>query len=97
MNGITVTELIERLQDCDPDAEVRLATQPNWPLQYHLAGIATTEDIAMDRRCEDHDFYNCEDCAEGRLQDDGSIVYLVEGSQHYDQPYAPRAAWDVVR
>lgn len=97
MNHLTVSALIERLSECDPEAEVRLATQPNWPLQYHLAGVATSEDIAMDSRCEAHEFYNCEDCAESRLGGQGAVVYLVEGGQHYDQPYAPRAAWDVAR
>jgi hypothetical protein len=40
---MTVAELIELLEDCDPEAEVRLATQPHYPLAYHLAGIAVID------------------------------------------------------
>jgi hypothetical protein len=36
--------LIALLEDCDPDAQVRLAHQPTWPLQFTLAGIITTTD-----------------------------------------------------
>jgi hypothetical protein len=34
---MTAAELIEALADVDPDAEVRLAHQPRWPLEYGLA------------------------------------------------------------
>ena len=36
---LTVSQLIEELEDLDPDAEVRLATQPNWPFEWHLSTI----------------------------------------------------------
>jgi hypothetical protein len=35
-NKITVVELIEELEACDPDAEVRLAQQPAWPFEYAI-------------------------------------------------------------
>lgn len=34
---LTVSQLIEELEDLDPDAEVRLATQPVWPFEWHLS------------------------------------------------------------
>lgn len=34
---MTVAELIELLSDLDPEAEVRLAVQPSWPFEHHLA------------------------------------------------------------
>jgi hypothetical protein len=34
---LTVSRLIEELEDLDPDAEVRLATQPHWPFEWHLS------------------------------------------------------------
>jgi hypothetical protein len=34
---LTVSQLIEELEDLDPDAEVRLATQPAWPFEWHLS------------------------------------------------------------
>jgi hypothetical protein len=33
---ITVVELIEELEACDPDAEVRIAQQPAWPFEYAI-------------------------------------------------------------
>ena len=33
---LTVVELIEELEACDLDAEVRLAQQPAWPFEYAI-------------------------------------------------------------
>ncbi len=33
-------DLIELLQDVDPDTEVRLAQQPKWPFEYSVGGVA---------------------------------------------------------
>ena len=33
---VTVTDLIQELESCDPDAEVRLAQQPTWPFEYAI-------------------------------------------------------------
>jgi hypothetical protein len=33
---LTVVELIEALEACDPDAEVRIAQQPAWPFEYAI-------------------------------------------------------------
>jgi hypothetical protein len=33
---VTVTDLIQHLEGCDPDAEVRLAQQPTWPFEYAI-------------------------------------------------------------
>jgi len=46
---LTVEALIEALEDCDPHAEVRLAHQPSWPLQFavdpdHPAAALDLED-----------------------------------------------------
>lgn len=74
---MTVAELIERLNECDPNAEVRLATQPTYPLQSTLRGVAASEDDGED----------------GFSQATGP-VYLVEGSQDANQPYAPGWVFD---
>jgi hypothetical protein len=34
---LTVSGLIDELEDCDPEAEVRLATQPSWPFEWSLS------------------------------------------------------------
>lgn len=44
---MTVQELLELLEDADPNAEVRLATQPSWPLAFELAGVAEPDDDEM--------------------------------------------------
>ena len=31
---VSVTDLMEKPEGCDPDAEVRLAHQPAWPFEY---------------------------------------------------------------
>jgi hypothetical protein len=33
---LTVVELIDELEACDPDAEVRIAQQPAWPFEYAI-------------------------------------------------------------
>jgi Domain of unknown function (DUF4314) len=33
---VTVTDLLQHLEGCDPDAEVRLAQQPTWPFEYAI-------------------------------------------------------------
>lgn len=89
---MNVSQLIERLQDLDPNSEVLLAHQPSWPLQFTVAGVAASDDIAGESECDDHGHYSCDDCAS---QEPG-VVYIVEGD-HPDHPYAPRAAWEVAQ
>jgi hypothetical protein len=87
---MNVSELIERLSECDPNAEVRLATQPNWPLASMLDGVADSADVTGESMCEEHSEYGCSDCTP-------AVVWLTEGAQPDDSPYAPRAAWSVAR
>ncbi len=88
---MNVRDLIERLQDCDPTAEVLLATQPSWPMQSRLRGVTSGDDIAVDETCEVHGDFNCDDCI---AANGDPVVYLVEGT-HPAHPHAPRAAWDL--
>jgi hypothetical protein len=32
----TVTDLLDELEACQPDAEVRIAQQPAWPFEYAI-------------------------------------------------------------
>ncbi len=82
---MTVNEMIERLREAADDGfgecEVRLAFQPNWPLQYRVGGIATPDDESRAQGEPDEE-----------PDDASSVVYLVEGGHpHDDSPYAP--AW----
>ncbi|MFB7649484.1 hypothetical protein ACFC0S_16405 [Streptomyces sp. NPDC056084] len=42
--GMTVADLIEQLEGMDPDAPVRLATQPAYPFEYTIGKVAEAED-----------------------------------------------------
>jgi hypothetical protein len=78
---MTVEELIALLEDCDPDAEVRLAHQPSWPLAFELRGVAVPDDAGY----------------EGDEADAPApgVVWLVEGGHPDGSPYAPGYLWDI--
>ena len=40
-----VSELIELLEEQDPDAEVLVMMQENWPFECALAGVTTREEM----------------------------------------------------
>jgi hypothetical protein len=45
---VTVTDLIQHLEACDPDAEVRLAQQRAWPLEYAIDPTTLTAQVDLD-------------------------------------------------
>ena len=86
--SLTVGELIELLEDHDPDAVVMLAHQPAWPLAEVLAGVVHSADMNDDL---DADRDPDEDLPKG----DGCL-WLVAGGHAWDRsPYAPRSVFDV--
>ncbi|QKV98277.1 hypothetical protein HUT19_41915 (plasmid) [Streptomyces sp. NA02950] len=44
MDEMTVADLIEKLERMNPEAKVRLATQPNYPFEYTIGEVTETED-----------------------------------------------------
>lgn len=80
-----VADLIELLQGANPDAEVRLATQPHWPLASTVHGVWDS----TGEPCSEHDVFACDEC---EPQD---ILWISEGGQVSESPYAPRNAWDM--
>ncbi|WP_333745998.1 hypothetical protein [Streptomyces sp. IBSBF 2950] len=44
MDETTVADLIEKLEQMDPEAKVRLATQPGYPFEYTIGKVAEAED-----------------------------------------------------
>lgn len=42
---MTAAELIRLLLDVDPDAEIRLMTQPSWPFEYSIGGTWQPEPL----------------------------------------------------
>lgn len=41
--NMTVAELIELLEGADPEAEVRMAIQPSWPLQFEIKSVEESD------------------------------------------------------
>jgi hypothetical protein len=46
---VTGTDLIQELEACDPDAEVRLAHQPGWPFEYAIDPGTAAVKVDLDR------------------------------------------------
>jgi hypothetical protein len=80
-----VRDLIELLEDQDPEAEVLIMTRESWPFENAVAGVASREEIVDSEPDEDAG------------TDDGTApndVFIVEGSQ---LRYGSKAAWNVAR
>lgn len=94
-----VSELIELLEEQDPDAEVLVMSQPNWPFELGLAGVTTREEVLRaDRADRDEDGDGDDDDEEeeeeprverGAAKND---VFLVEGEQ---LRYGSKTAWSM--
>lgn len=48
---MTVSELIERLESADPDAEVRIMAQESWPFEYAIRGTYSVEGSTPCQQC----------------------------------------------
>lgn len=82
-----VLELIELLEDCDPEAEVFLMTQPAWPFECSVRGIAVREELES---AEDDEG----EARAPRRRDAGAAandVFILEGEQ---LRYGSKVAWD---
>lgn len=90
-----ITEMMDRLEELAEDirsaggdpgqVDVRLATQPSWPFESSVAGLAlSTDAIAEDEGDIEHD-------ADGGQE---MVVYIAEGSQ---LGYTSKSIWAVAR
>lgn len=84
---MTVQELIARLEDYDPEAEVRLMTQEQWPFENAVCGVCSGEQLVPDGPDEEPD-------PAAGLSDPPAPVYIVEGAQ---LRYGSKSAWEVCR
>jgi hypothetical protein len=87
-----VSELIDLLEEQDPDAEVLVMMQQNWPFECSLAGVTTREEMLRAERDEDR--AGDDDDEEPRLERGTAKndVFLVEGEQ---LRYGSKTAWSV--
>jgi hypothetical protein len=76
---VNVSELIDLLKDYDGDAEVRLATQVDWPFEYTVQSVASADEMGALRGEEDAP----------------NIVYIAEGEQLGYLPEPARAVWAI--
>jgi DnaJ-class molecular chaperone len=106
MRETTVSELMSILEDMPPDAVVRLAFQPSWPLQHTVGDVVEVE-IPNENctECDGEGVVDDEDDPTGRKRvpckacdsaEKTTVVYIGEGSQcngnGNDGPYLPGAA-----
>jgi hypothetical protein len=82
---LTVGDLKEMLEEFDDDAEVRLASQPNWPFEYSVLGVVDGN-LLTDREEDENGDYLPED------NEYSGKVYLVEGNQ---LGYFTKRAWNL--
>jgi len=75
---MTVSDLIEMLQNEDPNAKVQLGYQPNYPLASHIDSVTTIRD-SLPRSTQEN------------YEESLDIVYILEGDQ---VGYLPSALWD---
>ena len=89
---MTVAELIERLEDLNPDSEVFIQQQPNYPLKGALVGVCTEAECkSFDDEFEDREEDETDETDEEDADEQLDVVYLVSGP---GTEYGNRAAWD---
>ena len=88
---MNVKQLIEILEDLDPDAEVLLMSQQSWPFENGIAGVAVREDLVEDDQDLDDEEREEPRYEKGTAAND---VFIVEGQQ---LRYGSKAAWDAAR
>lgn len=96
-----VNELREILDSCNPDAEVRLGTQPGYPFQWNVAGVIDGNliaEYALDDAVPTEDEQDVADALNVTADFNGPVdpdtVYILEGTQ---LGYFTGRAWEAVR
>lgn len=85
-----VQELIDILEEQDPDAEVLIMSQRNWPFENGVYGVTVRSEMdGDDEDGEKEDGADTTAARDGRATND---VFIVEGSQ---LRYGSKTAWDV--
>jgi hypothetical protein len=84
---MTVGELMQILSEMDADAQVFIASQPSWPFEFAIAGVARRAEMLADDDGEPA----TETHEPGTAPSD---VFIVEGTQ---LRYGSKAAWETAR
>jgi hypothetical protein len=81
---MTVAELIDRLERCDPEATVRIMMQESWPFENSILGIAVRSDFADECECDRRGGEHEEGCPAN--DDDYGDPELARGASPARQP-----------
>lgn len=88
---MTVGELREALEDLEDDVEVRIATQPSWPLAFHIGNVwvpSQYEDVEAERRQERY-----EDLREEGMSIEDADALLDEEFEDEDDDDQAKFVW----
>jgi hypothetical protein len=90
---VKVGELVEMLMECDPDSEVLLMVQENWPFECGIAGLNFRDGFTETEEDEDGEKHPTgeEKYGEGMS---GTDVFICQGSQ---LRYGSKRAWEGAR
>ena len=99
-----VSDLMEFLEGCDPDADVLFVSQPGWPFENSIGGMTTRAEVECQERADSGDDNEDESPNVREVEDrtatgfngetaKSNDVFLVEGRQ---VRYGSKAAWNVV-
>jgi len=94
---MTVAELMNRLENCDPDATVRITMQESWPLENSILGTAQNSDFASAKMTAEVGRRRGLARHRRRVRDPelaGNEAFIVEGTH---ERYGSKAARDVCR
>ena len=95
-----VYELLETLERMpDQNAEVLMACQPGYPLQFEIEGAIAVQELVREEEdpyaelCE-HGGRPCEECYRAeRLGEYGNVVWIVQGEHPRSTPYTTTEVW----
>lgn len=95
-----VKELLELLEEVDENAEVRIAYQPNYPLQVSVSCVTdlTENSDGVCLGCgagvtPGHDKCDCDPSELSEVSEEDRVVWIASGAPT-SSGYAPSEAWD---
>ncbi len=91
-----VHELIEILQDMDPEADIWVMSQQNYPFEHSIAGVCQRGDWAEEDDTDEagESWTRGDRWSASESQLPANDVFIVEGGQ---VRYGAKAAWDAAR